>query len=167
MHREFCVVLSNCKPNTLRPLASLVVVGAAVSIGGCSANTAYYDAPQMATGSLPAPREGMVQVPERPYGDGYSLGRTYVPPKTGASQGQYQWNGNTTRMQEGTAPPNPPARPVTAADGQRMILVRPGDTLYSIARQHGVTVAGLAAVNRLASSNVSAGQTLVLPATVR
>jgi LysM repeat protein len=101
----------------------------------------------------------MSREPARPYGDGYNLGR-------GQESGTgYRWNGNPNRIQEGAAPPaaDPPQQALVAADGTRTIVVRPGDTLYSLARQHGVSVAALAEHNRLMSNAIFAGQRLALP----
>lgn len=61
----------------------------------------------------------------------------------------------------------PPARPaatvVTAASGGEVLRVRPGDTLWEIARKHDVTVERLRAANGLARSSIRPGQTLVIP----
>ena len=120
----------------------------------------------MTTQSLPRrPPAGMVREPARPYGDGYSLGSSYEPPRAR----DYRWNGNPNRVQEGAAQPNgmPPSAPVTSANGQQTVTVRPGETLYSLSRQHGVSVAALAEQNRLPTTAIHAGQTLVLPPTAR
>jgi LysM repeat protein len=45
----------------------------------------------------------------------------------------------------------------------RMVMVQRGDTLWALARQHGVTVARLQAVNGLDSTLIVPGQELVLP----
>jgi LysM repeat protein len=67
-------------------------------------------------------------------------------------------------VQQGTpAPSLPPQRPILSADGQKRITVRNGDTLYGLARAHGVSVAALAETNRLMSPSIQVGQTLVLP----
>ena len=50
----------------------------------------------------------------------------------------------------------------TGAKGE-MIQVRQGDTLYSLARQHGVSVNDLKATNGLASNDLRPGQQLYLP----
>jgi len=42
-------------------------------------------------------------------------------------------------------------------------VVRPGESLYDIARHHRVSVAGLIQANRLPSTMVSPGQQLVIP----
>ncbi len=43
------------------------------------------------------------------------------------------------------------------------IQVQPGDTLFGLARKHGVTVASLKQVNGLQSDTLVTGQTLTLP----
>lgn len=59
----------------------------------------------------------------------------------------------------GSAPSADSEAPTTAA-----YRVSRGDTLWSIARAHGTTVAELKALNGLASSRIKAGQTLTVPA---
>lgn len=54
-------------------------------------------------------------------------------------------------------PADPPAPVVTE------YRVRPGDTLWEIARRHGLTVEELQSANGLASARIVAGQTLELP----
>lgn len=137
-----------------------------MALAGCSTSREYSDATgSVTTNSLPPrPQVGMVREPVRPYGSGYNLGR-----QSPAADGEYRWNGNPNRIQEGAPPPNltPPPPPVVSASGQRMIVVRPGDTLYSLARHHGVSVAALAEYNRLTSNSIHAGQTLALPQAAR
>jgi LysM repeat protein len=41
--------------------------------------------------------------------------------------------------------------------------VQPGDTLYSISRRFGVTVAALKAANGLSDNHIASGQTLRIP----
>jgi LysM repeat protein len=50
-----------------------------------------------------------------------------------------------------------------AADSRKLVVVRPGDTLYSISRQQGVSVQDLMTANRLAGPTLYAGQTLSVP----
>ena len=58
-----------------------------------------------------------------------------------------------------------PAAPATrGAVTRASIQVQPGDTLSSISRKHGVSVAALMQANALATPKIAAGQTLVLPA---
>jgi murein DD-endopeptidase MepM/ murein hydrolase activator NlpD len=47
------------------------------------------------------------------------------------------------------------------------VEVKPGDTLYSIARRHGVTASALKELNGLSSTSVRPGQRLVLPGAVK
>lgn len=56
--------------------------------------------------------------------------------------------------------PSEPQDPVPAAVPY---VVRRGDSLWSIARRHGLTVDELKAANRLNGSTIKAGQTLTLP----
>ncbi len=156
---------SGFKPS---PSNLLILALAGVTAGGCSAGSGrMYGTGQMTTSSIQAPRpvEDMVQEPAPPYSDGYGLGRsngesaTATPPR----QGPYQWNGSPTRIQEGAAPTQTPARMSPAADSRKLVVVRPGDTLYSISRQQGVSVQDLMTANRLAGPTLYAGQTLSVP----
>jgi LysM repeat protein len=82
---------------------------------------------------------------------------------------------NANRIYEGQrlqliAPPAsptavaPPAAPASASAGATVHVVRPGEHLTGIARQHGTSVAALAAANRLANpSYIRVGQRLVIP----
>ena len=66
------------------------------------------------------------------------------------------------------ASPRPPARPAPTTPGYaRTVEVMGGDTLYSIARRHGVTVASLVDTNRLSGIEIHPGQRLLLPAGAR
>ena len=58
--------------------------------------------------------------------------------------------------------------PVKLAAAQRWHEVRPGDTLWGIARQHGVSLAALRAANGLgaAESRLRVGQRLIVPGAV-
>ncbi|MGQ0671284.1 MAG: LysM peptidoglycan-binding domain-containing protein [Hyphomicrobium sp.] len=100
------------------------------------------------------------------YGQPYGQQRPGIPPNAvpGQANGQYRWNGNPTRVVEGTPPPQPaPPAPTVTASGQRLITVRPGDTLFSLSRQYGVSLGDLTASNRLTTASIRSGQTLVLP----
>jgi len=83
---------------------------------------------------------------------------------------------NANRIYEGQrlqliappAPPTavaPPVAPASASAGATVHVVRPGEHLTGIARQHGTSVAALVAANRLANpSYIRVGQRLVIPA---
>lgn len=60
-------------------------------------------------------------------------------------------------------PGRPPAHQPLARGGGETIEVQPGETLYSIARRHGVGVATLKDANGLTSDAVRPGQRLVVP----
>jgi LysM repeat protein len=62
------------------------------------------------------------------------------------------------------ASPIPPTL-TPAPPGPKYIVyvVRPGDTLYSIARRYGITVAAIMAANRLPNFNIHVGQQLQIP----
>jgi hypothetical protein len=55
-----------------------------------------------------------------------------------------------------------PARPAAASG--TAYRVRPGDSLWGIARRHGTTVESLKSANALRSPDIRAGQTIVIPA---
>jgi LysM repeat protein len=58
-----------------------------------------------------------------------------------------------------------PYAPPSAAPGATVYIVRPGDTMYSIARRYGTTVTAIARTNGIANPwRIWAGQRLVIPA---
>ncbi len=60
--------------------------------------------------------------------------------------------------------PVPTPRPVTPPAGATTYIVKPGDTLSSIARQHGTSPGELQKLNRLPNPNrIKVGMTLVVP----
>ncbi len=61
-------------------------------------------------------------------------------------------------------PPAIPVQPVTEPARGRQVEVRPGDTLYGIAKRHKVMISDLMAANDLKSPNIKPGQKLVVPA---
>lgn len=55
-------------------------------------------------------------------------------------------------------------RPASPAGGEReVVVVRDGDTLYSIAQKHGVTVDMIYATNGLRNDHLTPGQHLIIP----
>jgi membrane-bound lytic murein transglycosylase D len=55
-----------------------------------------------------------------------------------------------------------PAPAITAADGSRVVTVQRGDTLWTIARAHGVSTGDLMAMNNLKSSRIYPGDRLTV-----
>ncbi len=140
----------------------------------------------------PTPQEGMTtaaihpqQAPSYGGGDAYSpsgqqsytgaqgynaapsYGSARRAPQYGASQGgsspSYdgsQYGNAGASSASGTVPP---IASRGGAAGGETIQVRPGDTLYSLSRQHGVSVNDLKSANGLASNNLQPGQQLHLP----
>jgi LCP family protein required for cell wall assembly len=49
------------------------------------------------------------------------------------------------------------------ANGPQIYVVQQGDTLFSLARRYGVTVADLVRVNQLSGDNIFVGQQLIIP----
>lgn len=62
----------------------------------------------------------------------------------------------------GPAPP-PGASPAPAGGGQRIYVVQPGDSLWSIARRFGTTVEAIQRANGLAGTVIHSGQKLIIP----
>jgi len=59
-------------------------------------------------------------------------------------------------------PPTPTPAP-TSTPPATIYVVRPGDTLYAIARRYGTTIEAIMAANRLLSYNIRIGQQLIIP----
>ncbi len=79
-------------------------------------------------------------------------------------------NPTATPLPPTAIPVPPPATPIpptpvppTAAPGYLVYIVRPGDTLFSIARRYGTTVQALLAANRLPGNIAHVGQRLLIP----
>jgi LCP family protein required for cell wall assembly len=56
-----------------------------------------------------------------------------------------------------------PQPPATRSSQPTTVVVQPGNTLYSLARQFGTTVEALMAANGLTSVDIRIGQTLIIP----
>jgi hypothetical protein len=160
-----------------RPAASAARGSILLSLGllaGCGESLSQQS---VSTSSLPPrPEAGMLRDSPPPYERTGSLGESYRPPQPNRP---YAWNGRYEPMTTGALPahrysysgrwqPAPPPRtamPASAGYGApQFIDVEPGDTLYSLSRRHGVSVAELITANRLDNVNLQAGQRLVLPA---
>lgn len=90
-------------------------------------------------------------------------GAQRTPPQYGASQygSQPSYGTSGGGSQSGNVPPIA-SRSGDSGAGST-IEVRPGDTLYSLSRQHGVSVNDLKAANNLSSNSLQPGQHLHLP----
>lgn len=69
--------------------------------------------------------------------------------------------------QYGAADRAPPVASRGAGAKGEMVEVRPGDTLYSLSKRHGVSISDLKTTNGLASNDLQPGQQLHLPAGTR
>src|SRR4029079_580749 len=68
--------------------------------------------------------------------------------------------------QPAIAEPVAEAQPVLAEVGPTTYVLRPGDNLTSISRDHGTTAAAILEANGLANANrIYAGQSLIIPGT--
>lgn len=100
------------------------------------------------------------------YDNGYGNNNGYRAPSYGAEQARAPAYTPPPAQQAqpayGTQPNNYAAR--DAGPKGEMIEVRPGDTLYSLSRQHRVSLNDLMTTNGLTSPNLKPGQKLYLPA---
>lgn len=145
--------------------------------GGSSVSRS--DLAPMTTAAIPPP-------PQQPtngagYGQGYGAAApsynapAHTAPSYGANRQAPSSYDNSYGSRAGGAAPAPAygganpsgygetARASVAAAGHGPIEVRPGDTLYSLSRSHGVSVAALKAANGLSSDDLRPGQQLHLP----
>lgn len=81
---------------------------------------------------------------------------TQAPPADQYAPAPYN-SYNTAR----DVPPRANPEPVRAEGGS--IIVKPGDTLYSLSKRHGVSLNDLIATNNLSGTSLKPGQTLKLP----
>ncbi len=176
------------------PLLRAAYALAIATICGCSSPSArFQDAPTLSQGS-PQP---IVAPPSIGFGRPYGVGGAASPlAPTSNSPYQWNGSPNRIAVggTAGTAASAAPTPPVAAATtvysappnaaprgtqaigpkdaaGQHLprgsIEVRPGDTLYGLSRQHGVSISALMDANQLKSLALQPGQILKLPATGR
>ncbi len=74
-----------------------------------------------------------------------------------------QANVSPAQSQPPAMPPSQGPAPIRMIDGRRVVEVRQGDTLFSIAKQNRVSMSALMSVNRLSNVQLVPGQQLVLP----
>lgn len=163
----------------------------AAMLGGCSADVGRFDFPSFnlngnsgATGTIPTPAEPMTAGGSSLSGaadrssDRYG-GGSYVPPRAGTGNGSVDVAAlspppvaeplpDTYSSRRASAPMARPSGRDSSAETSPSgagdsIDVQRGDTLYGIARRHGVTVKDLMAANGLQTANIKPGQKLRLP----
>jgi murein DD-endopeptidase MepM/ murein hydrolase activator NlpD len=161
---------------TLRGLG-MATAAAGLTLAGCSANIARFDNPSFALGESaggtlsrrtaggplepPAPSEA---APSRPQGTQVA-GLTGFDEQAGAAPGAAAASSSRAMAVTRAPAPLPQApTPAPVARSQQQIEVRPGDTLYALARRHNVLISDLMAANQLANPNLKPGQKLWLPA---
>ncbi len=86
------------------------------------------------------------------------------PPAYSPPQGGYPDSNSNPSSYSGSSPGGYAVAPSASAGSGEMVEVRPGDTLYSLSRRHGVSVNGLKSANGLTSNDLKPGQQLRLPA---
>lgn len=156
---------------------------AAFDPGYSSPRQAAQSAPPASQNERPRPVAGMAPANTRQsYGESSSLGRRNDEGEWASADGTtspYRWNGNPDRVAEGTPPPptaeelaqhtsaataaRKAGRARPTAPGGRTITVAPGDTLFGLARKHGVSASALSTANNLTGSYLKVGQILVIP----
>ena len=170
------------------PLAASLTLGAALALAGCSADVARLDGPgPRLAGAGPIPSESIggrrnAGAPSVYDNSGWGNSGPRVAAVQPAPSGQYD---RVASLPDASAPINPshpfdaPKRtqPVTAAPSPRSgavpvsagatIDVQPGDSLYSIAKKHNVSVAALMDLNGLKTPSLKPGQQLRLPSNAR
>ncbi|GAA5103994.1 hypothetical protein GCM10023261_01850 [Bartonella jaculi] len=149
-------------------------------LAGCSSGTQrftniYHDHPvsprsNMSTTMPPDPRmlsyDGTIQSTELPPMEPSGDSRTY----NGASYNYSQQGGTSSPDSQimGAPPRNLGTLPRSQMDGapifrRNSYIVQSGDTLFSIARQTGVSVEALKLANGMSSSSIYIGQVLMIP----
>ncbi len=149
-------------------LASLAALLAAN--GGCSSNQGYPSDQVRLTGSIDRRTQADDEEPARPVpadpykGVRYKGGRDPVTGAAPALDGSMPAPQPSPSARKAAALMAPARAVAPAATTAGSIQVQPGDTLFGLARKHGVTVAALKQANALQSDTLVTGQTLVVPA---
>jgi murein DD-endopeptidase MepM/ murein hydrolase activator NlpD len=173
--KNLSVVRERCLSAAIVPGA---MVGLAVLLSGCSAELLRFDAPAFnlngdksaaKTNTAAAPAGETFDDPDLAPASVARVDRNSPPPSNGRATKPERRIASlpapspTVSKPTGTpqryAPVTTGALPASASS----ITVQPGDTLYQLARRHGVSVAALRRANRLTSNIIRPGQTLMMP----
>jgi murein DD-endopeptidase MepM/ murein hydrolase activator NlpD len=168
-----------------------LVIAMTVSAGGCSADVTRFDFPAFAlTNSGAAPTTGSLAPPPQPLPRSYQSFDQPPPPRVTLSTDAGGGSAPSAGYDMGRAqardyadpPPKRAAAPTTdrftarhidrtrlaGTEAGETIVVRPGDTLYVLARRHRVSIAALIELNGLRNgSSLRPGQQLTLPTGAR
>ena len=146
-----------CSPLGRRPIRRLLVIlgSAAAILGGCARSDNYFgDRPSSRLSGPTAKDLPTAPQTHEPYGT-YRGGRD---PRSGLATSTAPWQ---------TAPPNSTGVPTQATAPHsknpaltKTITVMTGDTLYSLAKAHHVSISALMEMNGLASATLQPGQSL-------
>jgi murein DD-endopeptidase MepM/ murein hydrolase activator NlpD len=152
-----------------------------LAVAGCSSRSARFDGygfdagfAHASTGSVPrgdgydyrhaSVERGLLPPISASYEDGPRIAPGHKTPgsfQTSDGYGRYQNYGAYDRPDESPPPP----RHSGYATGGREIIVAPGDTLYGLALQHGVSAREIEEANGLGGGRqLRAGQSIVIPA---
>ena len=136
--------------------------------GGCSSNQGYPNDQVRLTGSIDRGLqaddvEPARPVPPDPYkGVRYKGGRDPVTGAAPALDGSMPQPQPSPAARKAAAIMSPTKVTMAPAAKDGSISVQPGDTLFGLARKHGVTVSALKKANALQSDTLVTGQTLVV-----
>jgi LysM repeat protein len=117
--------------------------------------------------AAPATAMGATPVSARPAG--INATDTAVRPSAGYDSSGVRFSptrpaaGATATAGAPTLPSAPSLAPAAEAPPAVVYTVVAGDSLWAVAKKHGVSVAEISAVNSLASSAIKPGQTLIIP----
>jgi murein DD-endopeptidase MepM/ murein hydrolase activator NlpD len=162
-----------------------LILAAVVVAAGCSADVSRFSLGGVfTTGAVPTPF-GPTKTAHGPEPSGFVPPKGppgFAPPPTETtlaplnSPKDYRVVGRSYGPPPNSPPPHappptaftPPAAawppPAKQPPSSVTVEVQPGDTLYSIARRHGVTASAVKELNNLPTTSVRPGQRLVLPA---
>ena len=165
------------RPRLASPAQSFIVAGLTSFLCACS--TTVTQEPIATASVTPRPDIGMMHNAPPANIETGSLGNASTAPMP--SQSRYRWsesprpdgriqpappveNPQPVRWHAAPAPRREPAPANGRPAGSQVVIVREGDTLYSLSRRYGVPVAELVAANRLDGGRIEIGQRLIVPA---